>query len=377
MIPVNEPLILDKELENIIKCVKTGWISSEGPFVGEFEEKFSRYIGVTHGIAVCNGTAALEAALYAAGVGEGDEVILPSFTIISCVIAIIRVGAVPVLVDIEKDTWNMIVDQVEAKITSRTKAVMPVHIYGHPVDMDPLVSICEKHGLTIIEDASEVHGAEYKGVKCGAIGQVGVFSFYANKLITTGEGGMVVTSDPNIAERARSYRNLCFDLKERFSHEELGYNFRMTSLQAAIGVAQLERIDSIVNFKREMGEYYREKLEKIRGLQIQTEKEWAKSVYWMYAIQLDETLGITAKVLMDDLKNQGIGTRPFFKGMHQQPVLLRRGLFRGESYPNTERAYKYGCYLPSGMTLTKEQVDTVCTTLASSINRLSGSSGNL
>src|SRR5574337_319052 len=234
MIPVNEPLLNGRERKLLIECIETGWISSDGPFVAEFERRFASYIGVKHGVAVCNGTAALETALFAAGIRKGDEVIMPSFTIISCALAAIRLGAVPVLVDVEPETWNMDVGQVEARITPRTKAIMPVHVYGHPVDMDPVVRLAESHGLMIVEDAAEAHGAEYKGRKCGSLGHISAFSFYANKIVTTGEGGMVLTDDPVLAERAKSYRNLCFRPEKRFCHIELGQNYRMTNLQAAV-----------------------------------------------------------------------------------------------------------------------------------------------
>ncbi|HQD27466.1 MAG TPA: DegT/DnrJ/EryC1/StrS family aminotransferase, partial [Methanoculleus thermophilus] len=250
MIPVNEPLFDGNEKKYLNQCIEEGWISSEGPFVKEFEEKFSSYLGSRYGIAVCNGTAALETALFAAGITKGDEVIMPTFTIISCASAAIRLGAKPVLVDSEPETWNMDITQIEGKITDRTKAIMPVHIYGHPVDMDPVMELAEKYDLKVIEDAAEVHGALYKGKKAGSIGDVGSFSFYANKIITTGEGGMVVTDDEMTAERARGYRNLCFKPERRFYHTELGENFRMTNLQAAVGVAQLEQIDRFIEIKR-------------------------------------------------------------------------------------------------------------------------------
>lgn len=359
MIPVNKPLLNGREKELLSQCIETGWISSDGPFVAEFERKFASYIGVKHGIAVCNGTAALEAALFASGVGKGDEVIMPSFTIISCALAAIRLGAVPVLVDAEPDTWNIDVNRIESCLTSRTKAIMPVHIYGHPVDMDPVLAIAKKHNLVVIEDAAEVHGAEYNGRKCGGLGHISAWSFYANKIITTGEGGMVLTSDKKMAERADSYRNLCFRPEKRFYHTELGYNFRMTNLQAAIGVAQMERIEEFIQIKRRLGEYYREKLLKINGIKCQMEKPWAKMVYWMYCIELDKMLGIDAETMMKELGKRGIGTRPFFLGLHEQPALHALGLFKGEHYPVTERISRQGLYLPSGMALTEKQIDEV------------------
>lgn len=363
MIPVNQPLLNGREKELLAQCIETGWISSDGPFVKEFEEKFASYIGVKHGVAVCNGTAALETALFAVGVGKGDEVIMPSFTIISCALAAIRLGAKPVLVDAEPQTWNMDVSQIEARITKKTKAIMAVHIYGHPVDMDPVLDIAKKYNLVVVEDAAEVHGAEYKGKKCGSLGHISSWSFYANKIITTGEGGMVLTSDPKMAERAASYRNLCFRPEQRFYHTELGYNFRMTNMQAAIGVAQMEQIDKFIEIKRSLGEYYIAKLSGIKGIKHQIERSWAKMVYWMYCIELDDSLGLDAAKVMKELGKQGIGSRPFFLGLHEQPALHDLGLFKSEHYPVTERIARQGLYLPSGLTLTKEQIDEVVNTL--------------
>ncbi len=359
MIPVNEPLLDGREKELLMECINSGWISSDGPFVGQFEQKFAGYIGASHGIAVCNGTAALETALFAAGIKRGDEVTMPAFTIISCALAVLRLGGIPVLVDAEPDTWNMDVSQIESRITSKTKAIMPVHIYGHPVDMDPLLSIAKKHGLIVIEDAAEVHGAEYKKKKCGSLGHISAWSFYANKIITTGEGGMVLTSDREMARRASSFRNLCFRPERRFYHTELGYNFRMTNLQAAIGLAQLERINEFVKKKREIGEYYQKGLKSIKGIKLQIEKPWAKMVYWMYCIELDPSIGVDAKTMMQKLGERHIGSRPFFLGLHEQPALHELGMFCNERHPVTERISRQGLYLPSGMALTKGQVDEV------------------
>ncbi len=358
MIPVNEPLLDGNEKKYLSECIDTGWISSEGPFVKRFEETFASYIGVKHGVAVCNGTAALEVALASINLMPGDEVILPTFTIISCALAVIRHGGVPVLVDVEPDTWCMSIDQVKDKITSRTKAIMPVHMYGHPVDMDPIMELAEKHGLYVIEDAAEVHGAEYKGRKCGNIGHINCFSFYANKIITTGEGGMVVTNDDRLAERARLHRNLCFEAGRRFYHEELGGNYRMTNLQAALGVAQTERIDEFVGIKRRNGEEYNRLLADIGLIRKPAEKQWAKNVYWMYGIVLDESLGL-AEDFAIQLKDKEIATRPFFLGMHEQPVFHNMGLFKDEAYPVSERIARQGLYLPSGLTLTEEKVGEV------------------
>ena len=359
MIPVNEPLLNGREKELLNQCIDTGWVSSDGPFVSEFERKFSSYIGVDFGVAVSNGAAALETAFFAAGVGKGDEIIMPTFTIISCALAAIRVGAVPVLVDAEPETWNMDVSQIEARITPKTKAIMAVHIYGHPVNMEPLLEIAKKNDLIVIEDSAEVHGAEYKGKKCGSLGHISAFSFYANKIITTGEGGMVLTSDKTMADKSKSYRNLCFRPEKRFFHTELGFNYRMTNLQAAVGIAQVERIEEFIRIKRKMGEYYREKLSGIKGIKFQVEKPWAKTVYWMYCIELAKGTGIDAETMMKELKKRGIGTRPFFLGLHEQPALQDLGLFKGENYPVAERISRYGLYLPSGLTITEHQIDKV------------------
>jgi len=363
MIPVNQPLLNGREKELLIECIDSGWISSDGPFISEFERKFADFIGVKHGVAVCNGTAALEAGLFAAGIVEGDEIIMPAFTIISCALAAVRLGAIPVLVDAEPDTWNMDVTQIEKRVTPKTRAIMPVHIYGHPVDMDPVLEIAERHNLIVIEDAAEVHGAEYKGRKCGSLGQLSSWSFYANKIITTGEGGMILTSDSRMAERAASYRNLCFRPERRFYHTELGQNFRMTNLQAAIGVAQMDRVEELIKRKRQIGSLYREKLARIPGIKFQIEKSWAKHVYWMYCIELDETLKMDAKTMMEELYKKGIGTRPFFLGLHEQPALQRLGYFADENYPVTYRISRSGLYLPSGLTLNEEQIDQVVSAL--------------
>jgi perosamine synthetase len=363
MYPVNQPLINGNEKKLLTDCIDSGWISSNGPYVQEFENTFSNYVECSYGIAVCNGTAALEVALFGAEIGKGDEVIMPSFTIISCAIATIRLGAVPVLVDIEPDTWNMDVGQIQSKITSKTKAIMAVHMYGHPCDMEAIMKIAKKHKLIVIEDASQVHGALANGNKCGGIGDVATFSFYANKIITTGEGGMVTTSNQKIAERARSYRNLCFKSERRFYHTELGENFRMTNMQAALGVAQMERIDEFVGLKRKIGFKYLEELNKIKGVKAQIEKPDMKMVFWMYAIELSPDLNLDAKTVMAALAERKIGTRPFFLGLHEQPALHDRGLFKNEKYPITDRAYKQGLYLPSSLTLKDNDVEWIASQL--------------
>lgn len=363
MIPVNEPLLLDAEKKNVEECLRIGWISSEGPFIAEFEKKWAYFCRRQYGVAVSNGSVALEAAVWSLKLEPGSEVIVPTFTIISCVSAILRNGLVPVLVDAENDTWCMNVHQVESKVTPKTRAIMPVHIYGHPVDMDPLLELARKKNLRIIEDAAEAHGAQYKGKTCGSFGDVSAFSFYANKLVTTGEGGMVLTDDAKLAERLRAYRNLCFQKERRFFHTELGNNYRLTNLQAAIGSAQVDRIDEIVEKKRAMGMMYSDLLAGCKYLQLPVERSWAKNVYWMYGIVLDEASGLNAADFATLLLNEGIQTRPFFLGMHEQPVFLHKGLFHGEKYPVAERLARQGLYLPSGLTITPEQIKTVAMTV--------------
>jgi perosamine synthetase len=306
----------------------------------------------------------------------GDEVIMPTFTIISCALAIVETGAIPVLVDCDPRTWCMDVCQVESKITPRTRAIMPVHIYGHPVDMDPLFALAEKYGLPIVEDAAEVHGAEYLSgrsgsnpiwKRCGGMGNISAFSFYANKLITTGEGGMVLTNDPHYAEKACSLRNLCFRSERRFYHTELGYNYRLTNLQAALGLAQLERFDEIIAKKRWMGQAYTERLKDVPVLQLPVEEPWARQVYWMYGLVLDESANMDAVEFAKRLQALDVQTRPFFLGMHEQPVYLERGMFHGEHYPVAERIARQGLYLPSGLALTANQLEHTCEAVRSAL----------
>jgi perosamine synthetase len=369
MIPVNEPSIGEREVEYVLDCLKTGWISSSGKYLERFEDAWASYCSMRYGIAVSNGTTALQVAVACLNLQPGDEVIVPTFTIISCAQAVTYNGGIPVLVDAEPRTWCMDVSQLAAKITPRTRAIMPVHIYGHPVDMDPLVSLAKQHGLLVIEDAAEAHGAEYlsgRGTstaewkRCGGLGDISVFSFYANKLVTTGEGGMLLTNDPQIAEYARSLRNLCFKPERRFYHTELGYNFRLTNLQAAIGLAQIDHMPETIAKKRWMGESYAQRLQHLPGLQLPVEEPWARQVYWMYGLVLDENTRLDAVKFARLLRDEGIDTRPFFLGMHEQPVYSGMGLFMGEHYPVAERIARQGLYLPSGLTLTETQLDEVC-----------------
>jgi len=359
-VPVNEPLLDGNEKKYLAECIDSGWISSEGPFVSAFEAGFSARVNRRHGVAVCNGTAALDVAFEALDLGPGDEVIMPAFTIISCIGQIVRCGAKPVLVDTDPVTWNMDVSRLEALVTPRTRAVLVVHIYGLPVDMDPVLDLARRHGLRVIEDAAEMHGQTYRGQACGSFGDLSTFSFYPNKHITTGEGGMVVTDDDVLAETCRSLRNLCFESERRFVHERLGWNFRMTNLQAAIGVAQLERLDAFVSRKREMGRRYQELLADLPGVQLPLDStDYAANIYWVFGMVLDDDRGLDAATVMRRLGERGVGTRPFFCPMHKQPVLRRAGLFGGESHPVAERLHRQGFYIPSGMALTESQACVV------------------
>jgi perosamine synthetase len=367
LFPVNEPLLSAADYASVLQALRSGWISGAGPQIESFEERWAASCGRKHGIALANGTVALQVAVALLDLQPGDEVIMPTFTIISCALPVVLAGAIPVLVDSSPGTWTMDVEQVEARVTPRTRAIMPVHIYGHPVDMDPLLELAQRHGLVVVEDAAEAHGAEYRGQRAGSFGQSSCFSFYANKLLTTGEGGMLLVDDDRLADRARSLRNLGFQPGRRFLHHELGFNFRLTNLQAALGVTQVERMDEIVSRKRRMGQAYTERLSEMPGLELQVQQSWARSVYWMFGLVLHEDTGLDADEFARRLRARGVETRPFFLGMHEQPVLRERGLFAGESYPVAERIARQGLYLPSGLGLEEEQIDRVCQAVAQAL----------
>lgn len=359
-IPVNEPIFDGNEKKYLCECIDTGWISSEGPFVKSFEKNMAAYVGRKHGIAVSSGTAALEAALQAMNFETGSEVILPTFTIISCAQAITKCGLVPVVVDSKKDTWNMDVDAIEEKITSKTRAIMVVHIYGLPVEMDKVLQLATKYNLKVIEDAAEMHGQTYKGKMCGSFGDVSIFSFYPNKHITCGEGGMIVTDDDEIADRCRGARNLFFIPERRYVHEEIGSNFRMTNMQAALGCAQLEKIEEHLQRKREIGAYYQEALKDIENIQLPIAKtDYADNIYWVFGIVLGERYNFGAVEACNELKSMGIGTRTFFYPIHQQPVYIKQGMFKNEECPNAEMISERGFYIPSGLGITDKQMEKV------------------
>jgi perosamine synthetase len=364
MIPVCEPGVGQHEEEYLLDAFRSGWISSSGHYLDRFEHEWAAYCDMPQGIAVSNGSVALLVATRLLDIGPGDEVIMPAFTIISCAQAVTELGATPVLIDSDLRTWQMDVSQIEPKITHRTKAIMVVHIYGHPADMDPILELSHSYDIPIIEDAAEAHGAIYKGRKCGGMGKISTFSFYANKLITTGEGGMILCRDEETARNARSLKNLCFQSQRRFYHKELGYNFRLTNLQAALGVAQLERIEEIVLRKRSIAASYTERLSSIRGLALPVEEPGSRNVYWVYGIVLDEATGYDGLSFARALCDAGIETRPFFLGMHEQPAFQEMGLFRGERYPTAEYLARRGLYLPTGLGITENDIDYVCSVIS-------------
>lgn len=369
MIPVFEPVIGDEEINEVVSAMRRGEISGTfGRALDEFEQQFASYCGCRYGVAVSSGTTALHLAVAAAGIGPGDEVLISASTNIATALAVVHNGAIPVPVDSEPMTWNLDLDLIESLITPRTRAVIPVHLYGHPVDMVRLCDIARRHNLIVIEDCAESHGATCHGQMTGSFGHLGCFSFYANKIITTGEGGMVVTNDAGLAERLRLLRNLAFT-KPRFRHELLGYNFRMTALQAAIGLAQLRKINSIIKEKRRVAESYSRRLRSVPGLQLPAELDWAFNVYWMYAIVVKPEFRLSRDDLARQLAADGIETRTFFCPMNQQPCLQRLPGFRQTPCPVADELWTGGLYLPSTPTLSEETIASI----ADSIHRAAGS----
>jgi perosamine synthetase len=367
MIPVSEPVLLGNEKKYVMDCLDTLWISSLGKYIPLFEEAFASYCGVKHGIACANGTTGLHMALEVLGVGPGDEVIIPDFTIIVSANVVMLAGATPVLVDVERDTWCIDPAKIEAAITPRTKAIMVVHMYGHPCDMDPIRDIARRHGLSVIEDCCQSHGATYKGRMTGSLSDIAVFSFYGNKVITTGEGGMLVTNDAGHAERARTYRDNGFQIP-RFVHAVRGMNYRLTNMQAAIGLAQTEKLDFAVARKREIARAYLEHLHGFEHITLPVERPWARNVYWMFSILVNDSFGMTKDEVMAALKARGVDSRSFFYPMSQQPALRgddpRFPDLRGH-WPVSDDIARRGLYLPSGIGLTAEQVRFCAETLRS------------
>lgn len=364
-VPVNQPIISKAAKDCVIDALDSGWISSAGPYVKKFEEAFADKLGVRHAITVNTGTAALHIALLASGVQRGDEVIVPAFTMAATWLAVLYVGAKPVFVDCEDKTYNINPLLIEEKITSRTKAIIPVHIYGHPAEMTRILNIANKHNLIVIEDAAEAHGAQYENKKCGSMGDINCFSFYANKLVATGEGGMVVTNNDDLAHEARKLKDLYHSEKKRFIHEKMGYNYRMTNLQAAVGFGELQHLDEYIEKKQKMGKKYNQLLKEIPGIRTPITKPNALNSYWMYAITIDEDIFRVSKdTLRKKLLEKGIDTRDFFYPPTQQP-LLSNHLSCDDRFPISDRISTTGLYLPSGLAITNEQIDFVCETLSS------------
>jgi perosamine synthetase len=354
IIPVCEPTLSGKEKEYVLDCLESNWISSAGKYIPAFEEKFAAECGCKYGVACANGTVALHLGLAALGLEPGDEVILPTFTMIATINAVTYTGATPVLIDSEPGTWNMDVEQLAAKITPKTKAIIPVHTYGHPVDMDPLMELAERHGLFVIEDAAEAHGAEYKGRRAGGLGHAAAFSFYANKIITTGEGGMITTNNAKFASLTHNLRDHAFSSERHFWHKYVGFNYRMTNMQAAVGLAQTEQMSGFIESRRRNAALYTELLKEIPGIVTPPEASWAKNVFWMYSILVEDEFGLTRDGLRDYLARHGIETRTFFIPMHLQPIYFEA--FKGQRYPVAEMLCQRGFYLPSASSLTVQQI---------------------
>jgi len=363
-IPVCQPLLTGDEVRLVCECLRTNWISSKGAFIEKFEDDFARYCGTRYGISTTSGTTALHLALAALGVSKGDEVIVPSFTMIATAAAVCYTGATPVLVDCDPLTATMDPEQLKKKITRRTKAIIPVHLYGHPCDMDPIILLARKHGFFIVEDAAQAHGALYKNKKVGSLGDLACFSFYANKIITTGEGGMVVTDNKNLQRKLRLLKDHYFD-KNRFFHENIGFNYRMTNVQAAIGLAQLKHIDRFVALRRRHAALYNKLLKRIDWLQPPIEKPYAKSVYWMYGVRIKKNAPGAKERLMRHLRSKGIDSRAFFVGMHRQPAFRKMGLFRNQCYPVSDLLSQTGLYLPSGSGLSDNEIKKVVSAVQS------------
>jgi len=359
-IPVCEPTQWGNEKKYVKKCMDTNWISSKGDFIEKFESTFARKVGAKYGVGVLNGTVALHLALAALDIGPGDEVIIPTFTMIATPNSVRYTGARPVLVDSELKTWNIDTSKIEEKINKRTRAIMPIHTYGHPCDMDAIMKLARKHKIHVIEDAAEAHGAIYKGRKIGSIGNAACFSFYANKIITTGEGGMVTTNDKKLAEKMQLLKNHAFSHERHFWHKILGFNYRMTNIQAAIGLAQTEIFEKLANKRIENAMLYNSLLKEIEEITLPPSTKGIKNVYWMYGILLKNWSKITRDTLRYELAGRGIETRTFFIPIHRQPVY--KGWFKGD-YPNSEYLCTNGLYLPSSTSLTEKQIRYVTGTI--------------
>jgi len=361
IIPVNRPLFSKLEKKYLNQCIDSGWISSGGPFILKFEDSFKKIVSRRYSATVSNGTAALDIAIKTLNLKKGDEIIVPNFTIISCLNEIIREGIKPIFIDADPNTFNIDSDQIENKITKKTKAILIVHIYGLPVNLDKIIKLKNKYKLKLIEDCAEQLGQTYKKKPIGSFGDISTFSFYANKHITTGEGGMIVTNNKSYYKKFLELRNICFSLKKpRFVHDDLGWNYRMTNMQAAIGYAQLKKLRYFIKKKRKIGNYYSKELQKISDLQLPVlSNEFSKNIFWVYSIII-KNKNFNAIQLSKIMKKKGIETRPFFCPMHIQPIIKKLKLInKNEKFPVSEKIYRYGLYLPSGIGNTFDEVKEV------------------
>lgn len=357
-IPVAEPVLDGNELEYVTECIKTNWISSVGAYVTRFEDEFARYCGTKYAIATNNGTTALHLALACLGVGPGDEIIIPSLTFASTAFAVSYCGARPVFADVQEETWCLDPESVISKITQHTKGIIPVHIYGHPADMGPILEIAKERGLFVLEDAAEAHGARYNDTIVGSMGDVGAFSFYGNKIITTGEGGMLTTDRDDILNQAIYLRDVAMSPERRYWHEAIGYNYRLTNIQAAIGVAQLEHIEKIIAKKRANAHLYSELLADAEGLVLQAEMPWAYSVFWMFSVLVTDDFGVQRDQVMRILRENGIDSRPFFYPLHTMPPYKT-----DDNLPVTDKISQQGINLPSGNLLSEAEIGKICDVL--------------
>ena len=365
-IPVNIPKLYSSEKTNVINCVRTNWISSEGKFVKEFEKKFSQYNSRKFGVAVSSGTAALEVAIKALNLKKNSEVIIPSFSIIATALCVVKCGLKPILVDCSLSTWNMDPEKVIKKISKKTSAIIITHIYGLPVDLQKIINVAKKKNIKVIEDAAEVIGLKYKNKMCGSFGDVSTFSFYANKHITTGEGGMIVTNKKDIYEKCKSLRNLSFSKSyfDRYNHDDIGWNYRMTNMQAALGCGQLKSIKKIVKRKREIGNLYYKHLKKNKHLLFQENKNnYSRNIYWVFGVLLKKNSRSKRDLLMRALLKNKIDTRPFFLSMNKQKIFKKMKIFSKSKMPNSEYLSNNGFYLPSGLGISNNEIRYVCNTL--------------
>jgi perosamine synthetase len=357
-IPVAAPALVGNEKKYVMDCLDSNWISSNGQYVERFERAFAEFCGTRHAISCCNGTAALHVALLSLGVGPGDEVIVPTLTFVASANAVAYCGAKPVFCDSEHETWNLDPTLLEKQITAKTKGIIAVHLYGHPVDMDPVLDLAKRRGLFVIEDAAEAHGAVYKGRRVGSIGDMGTFSFYGNKIITSGEGGMIVVNDDKLAGVARLLKGQGMDPARRYWFPIRGYNYRMTNVAAAIGLAQLEKADWHMSRRREIAAGYEQRLGGIQGLHLQPEKPWARNAYWISSVVLGSSVAVERDAVMKELAKQGIETRPFFPPMHTLPMY--KDTAPASSFPVAESLSSRGFNLPSSANLKAEDLDYIC-----------------